>query len=36
MKFLMELKKANVVPIHKKSDKQCIKNYEPVFPVDMQ
>ena len=30
MKFPMEWKKANVVPIHTKNDKQCIKNYRPV------
>ena len=30
MKFPVEWKKANVVPIHKKNDKQCIKNYRPV------
>ena len=24
------MKKANIVPIHKKSDKQCLKNYRPV------
>ena len=30
MKFPMEWKKANVVSIHKKNDKQCIKNYRPV------
>ena len=28
--FPLELKKANVVPIHKKGDKQAIKNYRPV------
>ena len=28
--FLWNGKKANVVPIHKKNDKQCIKNYRPV------
>ena len=26
----LELKKVNVVPIHKKGDKQAIKNYRPV------
>ena len=30
IKFPMEWKKVNVVPIQKKSDKQCIKNYRPV------
>ena len=31
MKFPMEWKKANVVPIHKKKNhKQCIKDYRPV------
>ena len=30
MKFPMEWKKAHVVPIHKKSDKQCIKNFRTV------
>ena len=30
MKFYLEWKKANVVPIHKNNDKQCIKNYRPV------
>ena len=24
------MKKANVVPVHKKSDKQCLKNYRPI------
>ena len=28
--FLSEWKKANVVPIHKKDDKQILKNYRPV------
>ena len=28
--FLLEWKKANTVPIHEKSDKQCLKNYRPV------
>ena len=28
--FPSEWKKANVVPIHKKNDKQCVKNYRPV------
>ena len=26
----MEWKKGNVVPIHKKDDKQCLKNYRPI------
>ena len=30
-KFPSEWKKANVVPTFKKGDKQCIKNYPPVF-----
>ena len=30
MKFPMEWKKTNVVSIHKKNDKQCIKNYRPI------
>ena len=30
MKFPMEWKKANVVLIHRKNNKQCIKNYQPV------
>ena len=30
MKFPMEWKKANMVPIHTKNDKQCIKNYRHV------
>ena len=25
--FSLEWKKANVVPVHKKGDKQCLKNY---------
>ena len=25
----LEWKKANIVPIHKKGDKQCLKNYRP-------
>ena len=29
--FPFEWKKANVVPIHKKTDQQCVKNYKPVF-----
>ena len=28
--FPLEWKKANVVPVHKKSDKQCLKNYQPI------
>ena len=28
--FLSECKKANVVPVHKKSDKQSLKNYRPI------
>ena len=28
--FPSELKKANVVPVHKKSDKQSLKNYRPI------
>ena len=28
--FLNELKKANTIPVHKKGDKQIIKNYPPV------
>ena len=28
--FLSEWKKGNVVPIHKKDDKQCLKNYRPI------
>ena len=28
--FLSEWKKGNVVPIHKKDDKQCLKHYQPV------
>ena len=29
-KFPSEWKKANIVPIHKKEDKQIVKNYRPV------
>ena len=29
-KFPTEWKKANVVPVHKKEDKQILKNYRPV------
>ena len=34
-KFPLEWKKANIVPIHKKGDKQTVKNYRPVslFPI---
>ena len=28
--FPLELKKAIIVPVHKKGDKQCLKNYQPV------
>ena len=28
--FLSEWKKANVAPVHKKSDKQSLKNYRPI------
>ena len=28
--FPSEWKKENVVPIHKKDDKQCLKNYRPI------
>ena len=28
--FPSEWKKVNVVPIHKKDDKQCLKNYRPI------
>ena len=30
-KFPQEWKKANVVPVHKKSDKQLAKNYRPIY-----
>ena len=29
-KFPQEWKKANVVPVHKKNDKQLVKNYRPI------
>ena len=29
--FPFEWKKANVVPVHKKSDKQSLKNYRPIL-----
>ena len=29
-KFLEEWKKGNVVPVFKKGDKQCVKNYHPI------
>ena len=29
--FPSEWKKGNVVPIHKKDDKQCLKNYGPIY-----
>ena len=29
-KFLNEWKKTNVVPVHKKGDKQILKNYQPI------
>ena len=28
--FLLEWKKANLVPVYEKGDKQCFKNYRPV------
>ena len=33
--FLKEWKKGNIIPVHKKGDKQFIKNYRPVslFPI---
>ena len=30
-KFPTEWKKANVVPVHKKGDKQILKNYRPIL-----
>ena len=34
--FLAEWKKGNVVPIHKKDDKQCLKNYHPcIFAINL-
>ena len=32
-KFPLEWKKINIVPIHKKGDKQIVMNYRPVSPV---
>ena len=29
-RFPLEWKKANIIPIHKKGDKQTVKNYRPV------
>ena len=29
-KFLEKLKKANVVPVHKKEDKMLVQNYRPI------
>ena len=29
-KFPSDWKKAHVVPVHKKRDKQCLKNYRPI------
>ena len=28
--FCLKEKKNNIVPVHKKGDKQCLKNYQPV------
>ena len=28
--FQIEWKRANIIPVHKKGDKQIIKNYQPV------
>ena len=30
-KFPSDWKKAHVVPVHKKGDKQCLKNYRPIY-----
>ena len=30
-KFPHEWKKANVVPVHKKGNKQCLENYRPIY-----
>ena len=32
-KFPSDWKKAHVVPVHKKGDKQCLKNYRPISLV---